>query len=318
MASSTSSSTSTSSASSTIITAAASIALLNRGPILDVFSAPTSCLSTLTVVANGLYFGHNGGDYEDPACYPSATSICKIRDLLAADSPAVACPSGWYKAQTATSTFGGYSDAYLTIGSDTTAVLCCPSGYTALYFNHGCRSDFLQGTTIVTYKSPTSIINGNWDNTNSATTTTHIEAGASAWTVFGDGIPIWYQATDQLAITSGPTTSSSPTISHTTSSIPATTSPTSPISTSTGLSTGSKAGIGISVAVGVTALAALTGFFMFKRRKRYKAAPTTELVPELQSGHKTELPGQDERGIQEMYSDNGNVDAVSHRRSELA
>jgi hypothetical protein len=55
-----------------MITDAVSIESFNRGPIPTVFSAPSSCLSTVTSVdGGGLYFGHMGASYADPACYPS-------------------------------------------------------------------------------------------------------------------------------------------------------------------------------------------------------------------------------------------------------
>jgi hypothetical protein len=59
----------------TIFTDTAAISSFNRGPIPTIFTAPTSCLSTLTVgtYGNSLYFGHQDGGYWDPACYPSQT-----------------------------------------------------------------------------------------------------------------------------------------------------------------------------------------------------------------------------------------------------
>jgi hypothetical protein len=55
-----------------MITDAVSIESFNRGPIHTVFSAPSSCVSTVTSVdGGGLYFGHMGASYADPACDPS-------------------------------------------------------------------------------------------------------------------------------------------------------------------------------------------------------------------------------------------------------
>ncbi|KAH8683283.1 hypothetical protein BGZ60DRAFT_216181 [Tricladium varicosporioides] len=119
-----SSTSSASSISTTTISASSSIASFNRGPVTAQFTLPKSCLSTLTF-GTDMYFGHRSIGYADGACYPASTTD---RGLAGWDiyyySPAQ-CPSGWTGARTATSTFGR-DRTYLSLGKETTAVVCCP------------------------------------------------------------------------------------------------------------------------------------------------------------------------------------------------
>ncbi|KUJ14473.1 uncharacterized protein LY89DRAFT_736507 [Mollisia scopiformis] len=292
-----------------IITDATSISAFNRGPIPTQFSAPTSCLSTLTSVngAGGLYFGHNGDEYFDTACFPTPTlTTSSVQWNLYYYSPVISCPSGWYTAAVATSSFGGLSDTYLSIGSATTAALCCPSGYTALNYDHQCDSQFPLGTNTILYKNPSSAINGDWVVPTTVDTALYVAATASAtsyWTVFGDGIPIWFEARDLSTATQ----TSTPT--PTTSPISSTTSATS--TGSSGLTTGAKAGIGIGVSLGVVTIAALIGWFLFRRKRRYDAVNRGTPVRELESigseKRNSELPAQDVSRpvVHELYSDEG-------------
>jgi hypothetical protein len=192
------------------------------------------------------------------------------------------------------------------------------SGYTALDFQHQCDSSFRIGTDTVVYKNPSQAINGNWVTTNPPSTVTYIAALATStsyWTVFGDGIPIWYQASDQVAFTASQISQSS---SATSTSSPSTlTSTSSPTSALTGLSTGAKVGIGVGVAGGIIALATIASFFIFRRRKRYHAASTDAPIQELQSTDKSEFPGLERPVVHELYSDDGDRNTVSPGRHEL-
>lgn len=74
-----------------VITAEASIAQYNRGPIPTAFSPPNSCLSTYTSAETlgGFYFGNGfstaGQNLPwDSSCYPTATSTPAVTD---ADAP---------------------------------------------------------------------------------------------------------------------------------------------------------------------------------------------------------------------------------------
>jgi hypothetical protein len=95
----------------------------------------------------------------------------------------------------------------------------------------------------------------------------------------------------------------------------------SPTPSSAGLSTGAKAGIGVGVALVVLGLAAIAGFFIFKRRQRYRVAPmengSQETTPD--NIYKSELPAEDRpaSAVHEMYSDQGGDNAIDAQRHEL-
>jgi hypothetical protein len=84
-----------------------------------------------------------------------------------------------------------------------------PSGYTAFSFQHQCRSTIQIGTGTILYKHPSQDINGNWIMTSSPSTLVRTATATSDWAVIGDGIPIWYQASDQVAFTAAQTSSKS-------------------------------------------------------------------------------------------------------------
>ncbi|CAG8981418.1 hypothetical protein HYALB_00013878 [Hymenoscyphus albidus] len=250
-------------------------------------------------------------------------------------SPAVSCPIGWAIAGTAKNTFGGVDSTYLTIGLETTAVLCCPSyvyGFTSKDFNHQCGSSFPAGQNTISYRAPV-LKNGNWDIPRDLSTVYRTITGTGDWTVFGDGIPIWFQSSDKVAFTASKTSSTtSPTStsvisSLTTTSLP-TTSPLVPVpenstdsaQASSRLSTGAKAGIGIGVALGVLGLAAIVAFFLYKCRQRatYNDVkrrdlpghdPKSSPVHDLESYRGTihsELSGQDQQVVHDLPDGAGN------------
>ncbi|KAH8805101.1 hypothetical protein F5884DRAFT_440466 [Xylogone sp. PMI_703] len=300
---STSKSTSTTSPDP-VVTDQAVIASFNRGPVTSVFVPPASCLSTLTKIVS-MYFGHEDGDYYDPACFPSSTiPESKTQWDLFYYSPAQ-CPQGWSEATTFTSSFTGHHDSTLSLGADTTAVLCCPSGYSYLDYNHRCASGFADITTYLTFYSP---ISGDDAWTKGPVLTDQWVQGTSTWTIFGDGIPVWYQSSDlalfraatatKSSTTSSTSTSTSPT---STSTSPATSTPTS--NSSSGLSTGAKIGIGVGIPLAVLALGIIGFAYYMRRRRKNRVLPT-----ELQGLGRKEMTDAEELAqphvVHELYTDN--------------
>ncbi|KAF8851838.1 hypothetical protein BDZ45DRAFT_695594 [Acephala macrosclerotiorum] len=287
MSSTTSTSTTTKSSTiTTYITDQASIAAFNRGPVTATFTPPASCLSTLTSQTNQIYFGHRGGGYLDTACYP-------------ANSPAQ-CPSGWAQATSITNSYFGRDATQLTLGTDTTAIVCCPSGYFYVGDGHACQSNIASTTTTILYIDP--VLNNNiWYSTDAKTpsTTTMTMTGTSAYWVLGDGIAVWWQSSDLKAF-AGATQTSSPTSTNT-----QTTTTHSQTSTETskpsGLTSGAKIGIGVGIPLAVIAIG-LVGFFLYFRRRRRTPVAQTGPPEYVASEAKPEL--QDTSTAHEMYSDN--------------
>jgi hypothetical protein len=180
--------------------------------------------------------------------------------------------------------------------------------------------------------------------TNSPSTLVTTVTGASGWAVIGDGIPIWYQASDQVTFTAAQTSlqSSQYALSYITqsastrsSSYPTPSlqsSPSSPANitlshsirsstssklTPTTLSTITEPGIGLGVAVGITAIVAIAGFCIFKRRKSYYAGSTDVRIFELRSNHKSELGDHGRPVVHEFYSYNGDNNQISPGKYEL-
>jgi hypothetical protein len=177
-------------------------------------------------------------------------------------------------------------------------------GFIASNYEHQCRSNLQIGTDKFLYKQPTQDLNGNWVDPTSPETGTHTVTNTGDWTVYGDGIPIWFQASDQVAFTASKTSShSTPTNSN------------SPTSSSNRLSTGAKAGVGIAVALGVIAIAAIAGVLILRRRKRYQAAPTDG--HELDTNNKPELHGQHRPVVHEIYSDDGTRNPIELGSDEV-
>jgi hypothetical protein len=117
----------------------------------------------------------------------------------------------------------------------------------------------------------------------------------------GDGVPIWWQSSDQEVLAAALTTTVTPEDLKTTStqSLPTHSLPTAPITnptstptssvqkqpnTSTSLSTGAKAGIGVGAFIGV-AILALAVVWIFLRRKRRALNVKAEPVHEAFPGH---------------------------------
>ncbi|KAF2114096.1 hypothetical protein BDV96DRAFT_647582 [Lophiotrema nucula] len=282
---------STTTVSTVTVTDPSSIASFNRGPITSIFEQPTSCLATLTLNQNriDLYWGHYGESYVDSSCYPKPT--VPVNNLVTPSSwnsywysPAV-CPQSWTQATTfATVMPGGDDLTLISLGTDTTAALCCPSGYRYKGSGHICTSDIKQNQVLL-YILPTN----NGQDFERPTSTTTVASDSS---VIGDGVPIWWQSSDSKVLASASTltpTPTGPTTAPTTA--PTTGAQTGPMTSipsqtstppSSGLSTGAKAGIGVAVPLAVIAIAAIA-FLLFRRRRKNAVVSGSEAVPGMHS-----------------------------------
>ncbi len=156
------------------------------------------------------------------------------------------------------------------------------------------------GTTTITYFGPSQDVAGNWFST-APITATMTFPDSTPMAVYGDAVPIWFQASDKALETASTsstgtkTTGSSQTGPSTTSSA----SSTGTSSTSTpGLSTGAKAGIGAGVALVALAILAIIGFIIFRTRKgRHVQYEGPVPTAELHDNHLKEMPA----GIQPIY-----------------
>jgi hypothetical protein len=175
-----------------------------------------------------------------------------------------------------TSSWHGIDGATIVpLPAETTAVLCCPSGYTTGPWANACASAMQQDTR-VTYFQPFS--------SNGVYYPGSVTVGdfAKGEVVVGDGVPIWYQASDSkvlaaatqtVAPTSSPATPQSNATTRPTDSF-ASNSPTSISSasniavpnSSSGLSTGAKVGLGVAIPLAIV-LGLVLGWFLFRRRK---------------------------------------------------
>ena len=94
----------------------------NRGPITTIFTPPSTCLATTTLLTDTYLLNHwlSG----DPNCYPSATEAESIWYSNWGGyyySPAV-CPSGWTTMTSLSTISAGPS-----LGDGTSGYLCCPT-----------------------------------------------------------------------------------------------------------------------------------------------------------------------------------------------
>lgn len=114
-----------------MITNAASIEAMNRGPITKYFEPASTCQNVMSYDGN-MYYGWGESGVVDTACYPMGT--VKSQDIVDRTawelfyySPAV-CPGGW---ETVTRFETGVPHENLltsfTLGTATSAALCCPS-----------------------------------------------------------------------------------------------------------------------------------------------------------------------------------------------
>jgi hypothetical protein len=163
------------------------------------------------------------------------------------------------------------------------------SGYGYVDQGHRCKSIATQDQR-VRYVSPTANGADGWIRGSVSTSTVALEM-----TVYGDGVPVWWQSSDEaIFAVAGSTTISASTplassLMHAqTSAQSSKLSPSDPsnsVSASTqqeGLSGGAKAGIGVGIAVGV--LVAMLAVILFCLRRRNKGTQETQEIgglPEL-------------------------------------
>ncbi|KAH5435988.1 hypothetical protein HBI16_117230 [Parastagonospora nodorum] len=261
---------------------------LNRGPITSVFAPAPSCTQTLRLTADGtnswLYSGHAYQEYYQSGCMPTGTKVeAALSDKEEWDSyyysPAI-CPQSWAPVTTFTSTWFGIDDAkVIPLRPDTTAVLCCPPGYSKGIWAYACAS-FLAEDTSLSYIVPSSV-NGKWEAGDVS-----VGSFPKGYPVQGDGVPVWYQSSDSQVLAAAATRtagessslasrmSSASTAQTPTSTPPPTGSPAvQPESTSSsgGLSTGAKIGLGVGIPVAII-FGLVLGWLIFRRRKA-KAVP---------------------------------------------
>lgn len=270
----------------------AAIAAQNRGPITSVFVPAPSCTETLTLDTtagnNYLYFGHGNNPYVDYSCIATGTRIaielvdqeswgsyyCAICTILSfcnswkliqrgVDSPAI-CPQSWSTATNFTLiTSGADSRTVALLGPETKAVLCCPSGYSYGGFGHQCTSTVTKNQ-VLTYVGPK--LNGTDGWIRGSVKSTTLTTTSYVW---GDGIPIWWQSSDEAALTAASTLMPTQTVSPTTTQTSSSTTQTggsSDSNTQSSFSTSAKIGLGVGIPLAVL-LGLGIGWFVFRHQK---------------------------------------------------
>ncbi|KAH8800410.1 hypothetical protein F5884DRAFT_758017 [Xylogone sp. PMI_703] len=287
-----SSSSSTSSSPLPLVTNQSVITRYNRGPVTAVFTPPASCLSTFTTIVS-MYFGHQDVTaYYDPACYPSSISAGSEWNLYYY-SPAQ-CPQGWTGVTTFTGSFTG----------DTLDIsLLFPWDPTPLQFFVAHRNQSIRSLTFSAFSNY------------ACRDYSHLDFGVwtpdtSTWTIFGDGIPVWWQNSDLALFSAAASTASSivtttgtttGTNSQPTSSSTNTVTSTPTPSPSSGLSSGAKIGIGIGVPLAAIAIGCIGFACYIRRRRRNKVVP-----PELHDNAMKDVSGSPElpeEFVHEMYTE---------------
>ncbi|KAF7871788.1 hypothetical protein EAF04_003895 [Stromatinia cepivora] len=226
----------------------------------------------------------------DAACFPSSTTDYGPWENawgVYYYSPGI-CPQGWSQAATLSSSFGK-GNTQLKIGASTTAVVCCPSGLSYSSDGHACGPTFWTTTSRLLYINPSLNALNSWVSTDANTPLTTMVSG-SPYIIFGDGIPVWWQASDLKAFSSAATiTSISPSITDTLtptlksssnsktstqtslSSSLQTTQPANTSSSNNGLSTGAEITIGVTIALFILALSAGAAKYFIRKRKEKRA-----------------------------------------------
>jgi hypothetical protein len=146
--------------------------------------------------------------------------------------------------------------------SETTAVLCCPSGYKQGPWANACAST-IEEDTFVTYFEPFLSDNVYYPG---SVTVSKFNKGES---VLGDGVPIWYQASDSKVLAAATQTTSQTSFLAT----PQSNGTTRP--TSSGLSTGAKVGLGVAIPLAII-LGLVSGWLLSRQRKAKTHAPLPE------------------------------------------
>ncbi|OOQ90274.1 hypothetical protein PEBR_06130 [Penicillium brasilianum] len=229
------------------------------GPLTTIFSAPTGCATEQWVErepsssilrwgagCNGKHIGW------DASCFPSGwTAGNSTKILNKAFNPGYACPSGYVSRANATGTTATkqFSEYIGSIGTDSLAILCCPTGY--IWAGDYCIDNQLRLTTH-NYLT--------LDSSKCVTTSAPLYNGSNGLATL-QGTPIF------LIQKVGATYS-----------IPTSTSEPSQGTSSEGLATGAKIAIGVCVPLGVIIIAAITFIWWHRRRKVRKTKAAYEAV----------------------------------------
>jgi hypothetical protein len=173
--------------------------------------------------------------------------------------------------------------------AETTAVLCCPSGYSKGSWGYACASNLAQDTS-VTYFVPYS----SGDNWYPGSVT--VGKFPKGKLIVGDGVPVWYQSTDSKVLAAATHTAvsqmssqtSSPGAAQTPSSTPPPTmspgSSTPETNSDSGLSTGAKIGLGVGIPLAII-LGLVLGWLIFRRRQAKMSLHPSQDMAEQQPYH---------------------------------
>ncbi|KAJ5166440.1 uncharacterized protein N7482_005221 [Penicillium canariense] len=230
------------------------------GPLTSIFSAPTGCATEQWVArqasstwlrwgagCNGKRVGY------DSNCFPPGWSAGNSTTVLnKAFNPGYACPSGYTTHANATGTAATkqYGEYIGSIGTDSLAILCCPTHYD--WNGEYCSGNQYQIAT----RSYLTV-------ENSKCTTTSAPAYNGVNGLNGTMGGAYLQGTPIFLIQKVGATYDLPTSTAGSSSNAA----------SGGLSTGAKIAIGICVPVGVLLIAAIAFIWWHRRKKAQKAQP---------------------------------------------
>jgi hypothetical protein len=172
---------------------------------------------------------------------------------------------------TFTSSWVGYNvKTVVPLGPETTAVLCCPPGYSKGSWGHLCTSTVTVDQVLV-YVAPR--LDGIAYDRGPVRTTTVDKAA----TVQGDGVPIWWQNSDSAVLAAAATKMPTKTSENSQALSTPTLSPSESLAnlpkhnTKSGLSTGAKVGLGVGIPIAVL-LALAIAFILLRRRKARKPA----------------------------------------------
>ncbi|PKX88758.1 uncharacterized protein P174DRAFT_397707 [Aspergillus novofumigatus IBT 16806] len=241
----------------------------NRGPLTTTFTPPTTCLQTLSTAVyevNGIpqttmYYGH-WFDGLGQTCYPTGTMPTSL--LLSPTywgtywySPGLYCPSGWATAGQLSGSWNG-----IDIISSTSGAICCPWSMSHYAGGHQCSGVLPAKETVAMAASGiivTSVL-------------------STPVTVYADGIPLIWEASDLPKSTS--------VLQRGTSSSSFGPTSTSPLASSmahsgqSGLAEGAKIGIGVGVPLGALTIGAVVFFDILRRHRKGKINQSQPLSQE--------------------------------------
>lgn len=178
--------------------------------------------------------------------------------------------------------------------------------YAAGGLDHQCQSAFTSTTSTLLYIWP--IIYGNvWYSTDDKFVRTATITASPDYTIYGDGMPVWWQSSDLAAFaaaTGQPTTSTATTLPSSSSPHSASilTGSLSPTPGPNGLTTGAKIGMGIGIPLAVIVIGVI-GFIFYVRSRGKARVKHSELQLMAVDKYPQQVPVVG-ASIQELYSDN--------------